>query len=122
MSGFDFVVTSRFHGVIFSHVLSKPVIALSYLPKIEDLMRTVGHDRYCLEIEHFDADSLIERFKSLVEERDALTLLFREKSEAYSRVLQRDFDELFLAKPRKRQWRLRQVDLDKVGKCSSEMR
>ena len=34
MSSFDFVVTPKFHGVIFSHLLGKPLIALSYLPKM----------------------------------------------------------------------------------------
>ena len=67
MSGFDFVVTSKFHGVIFSHLLGKPVIALSYLPKIDDLMRAVGHERYCLDVEHFDVDTLVKSFQSVVE-------------------------------------------------------
>ena len=53
MSNYQFIVTSRFHGVIFSQLLSKPVIALSYLPKIHHLMRTAGVDRFC-----FDADNL----------------------------------------------------------------
>ena len=95
MSSFDFVVTSKFHGVIFSHLLGKPVIALSYLPKIEDLMRTAGHDRYCLDIEHFEVKMLIERFKLLVEKKDELRLLFRETSMTYADAVQMHFDGLF---------------------------
>lgn len=98
MSTFDFVVTSRFHGVIFSHLLAKPVIALSYLPKIQDLMRTVGHDEYCLDIEHFDVETLIGRFKVLVQDRDRLVSLFRGKSEEYSGALHTHFDRLFSGK------------------------
>ena len=75
MSEFDFVVTSKFHGVVFSHLLGKPVIALSYLPKIENLMRTAGHDRYCLDIAHFEVNSLLEKYSLLVEENDQLNSL-----------------------------------------------
>jgi polysaccharide pyruvyl transferase WcaK-like protein len=97
MSSFDFVVTSKFHGVIFSHLLEKPVIALSYLAKIDDLMRTVGHDRYCMDIENFDVGALTERFKLLVEEKDHLASLFRNTSETYANALHTQFDNLFLA-------------------------
>jgi polysaccharide pyruvyl transferase WcaK-like protein len=96
MSSFDFVVTSKFHGVIFSHLLGKPVIALSYLPKIGHLMRTVGHERYCIDAEHFDADWLIERFQLLVHESDQLRSLFRKISAAYAHALHTEFDKLFL--------------------------
>ena len=58
MAGFDFVVTSKFHGVVFSHLLAKPVIALSYHNKIDDLMRPVGHSHYCLNLETFDDECL----------------------------------------------------------------
>jgi polysaccharide pyruvyl transferase WcaK-like protein len=95
MSSFDFIVTSKFHGVIFSHLLGKPVIALSYLAKIDDLMRAVGHDRYCLDIEHFDVKALMETFKSLVDEKDHLRSLFDKTSATYADALQVHFDSLF---------------------------
>jgi polysaccharide pyruvyl transferase WcaK-like protein len=95
MSTFDFVVTSKFHGVIFSHLLGKPMIALSYLPKIDHLMRAVGHDRYCLDIEYFDVDTLIESFASAVEERDYLSAMLRVSSATYADALRTHFDNLF---------------------------
>jgi polysaccharide pyruvyl transferase WcaK-like protein len=96
MSGFDFVVTSKFHGVIFSHLLGKPVMALSYLPKIDHLMRTVGHDSYCLSVEHVDANWLIEGFQRLAREKSDLKSLFRKTCEAYSRTLKDEFDAVFM--------------------------
>lgn len=95
ISALDFVITSKFHGVIFSHIMGKPVIALSYLQKIEDLMRAVGHDRYCLDIEHFEVEPLIESFQSLVREEEYLRGLFRKTSLRYSDALRVDFDRLF---------------------------
>ena len=97
MSTFDFVVTSRFHGVIFSHMLSKPVIALSYLPKIDHLMKGVGHESYCIDIERCDAASLIGRFALMVEQEDALRSLFNRTVKAHAAALEPEFDRLVLA-------------------------
>jgi polysaccharide pyruvyl transferase WcaK-like protein len=97
---FDFVITPKFHGVIFSHLLEKPVVALSYMPKIDYLMRRVGHDQYCLSIEDFDVRSLIETFTSLVYESSHLRELFRETSAAYAGVLEVEFDNLLLREMR----------------------
>jgi polysaccharide pyruvyl transferase WcaK-like protein len=38
MSGMDYVVTSRFHGVVFAHLLNKPVLAIAHHRKVIDLM------------------------------------------------------------------------------------
>ena len=100
LSTFDFVITTKFHGVIFSHLLEKPVVALSYLPKIDYLMRRVGHQKYCLSIEDFNVRSLIEAFTSLVHESGHLRELFRETSAAYAGVLEVEFDNLLLKETR----------------------
>lgn len=96
MSTFDFVVTSKFHGVIFSHLLGKPVMALSYLPKFHHLMQAVGHEQYCMEAEQVTAGWLIEQFKRMVAESDQLKALFRETSARYSKALAAEFDKVFL--------------------------
>jgi len=96
MSMFDFVVTSKFHGVVFSHLLAKPVIALSYHNKIDDLMRPVWHSHHCLNIENFDDECLKRAFTSLVEEAQDLKSKFRQTTNAYSNSLKTQFDELFV--------------------------
>jgi polysaccharide pyruvyl transferase WcaK-like protein len=95
ISTLDFIVTSKFHGVIFSHLSGKPVIALSYLAKIDDLMRTVGHGEYCLDIEHFELSTLLEKFKSLVDNADHLRKLFRTTAATYADELHGQYDNLF---------------------------
>ena len=64
----DVVVTSRFHGLIFSSLLERPMLALSYYRKMEELMERMGQDDYVLPITTLDVDSLIGRFLAL--ERD----------------------------------------------------
>jgi polysaccharide pyruvyl transferase WcaK-like protein len=95
MADFQFVVTSKFHGVVFSHLLGKPVIALSYHHKIDDLMKAVGHDEYCLDIEHFDLPGLIDTFKRLVVNAENLKCLFRQATMTNQDALKSQFDNLF---------------------------
>jgi len=95
MSTMDYVVTCKFHGIVFAHMLEKPVISLSYLPKMDDLVRDVGHGEFSLSVEHFEVDWLIRKFQLLVEQRQALRALFRHRAKTYSEALQTHFDGLF---------------------------
>lgn len=96
MSRFDFVVTSKFHGVVFSHLLEKPVIALSYHNKIDDLMRVVGQGDHCLNIETFDDECLRGAFTTLVEDAEEVRAKCRQTTSSYSDALKAQFDELFV--------------------------
>lgn len=96
MSEFDFVITSKFHGVVFSHLLEKPVVALSYHRKIDDLMRTVGHDQHCLNIANFDLEHLKSAFTGIVADAQALKSKFRQTTALNSNALKAQFDGLFL--------------------------
>lgn len=97
MSTFDFIVTSKFHGVIFSHLLAKPVVALSYHRKIDDLMRKVGHEEYCLPVSRFTADSLIATFGTMVRNEEKLRALFCHIARAHGDAVETQFDRLFEA-------------------------
>jgi len=96
MAEFDFVLTSKFHGIIFSQVLGKPVISLSYHKKMEFAMRAAGQERFNSSIERFDAAWLMEAFRCLVESRVEI----QRKSEAvvsgYAARLAKQFDGLLL--------------------------
>jgi polysaccharide pyruvyl transferase WcaK-like protein len=96
MSGFDFIITSKFHGIIFSHVLRKPVISLSYHRKMDVAMEAVGQNRFCADIEHFDVEWLIEAFRSLVDESGSIKSKSAATVEAYAAALSEQFDSLFL--------------------------
>jgi polysaccharide pyruvyl transferase WcaK-like protein len=97
MSKFDFVITSKFHGVIFSHLLGKPIVALSYHRKIGDLMRTVGHEQYCLDINSFKVDVLIETFGLLVDNSEAFRSRCHQIAMMRRSAVQEQFDGLFVS-------------------------
>jgi polysaccharide pyruvyl transferase WcaK-like protein len=95
MSEFDLVVTSKFHGIIFSQLLGKPVIALSYHRKMEVAMRVAGQDRFCANIESFDADWVVTAFRSLMNESSSIKLAFAAAVLANATALSAQFDSLF---------------------------
>jgi len=97
ISEFDFIVTSKFHGVVFSHLLEKPVVALSYHRKIDDLMRIVGHQEYCLDIESFDVEDLKSAFAAVVTNSQMLKSKFRQATSAYFNALKEQFDTVFVS-------------------------
>lgn len=92
----DFVVGTRFHNILFSILLNKPTIAISFHHKCSSLMSQMGLADYCEDINHLQADRLIEQFGRLKENADSLKAMLKEKveerrdalDEQYSAILQ----------------------------------
>jgi polysaccharide pyruvyl transferase WcaK-like protein len=95
MSGFDFVVTSKFHGVVFSHLLQKPVVALSYHNKIDDLMRATGDTERCLQIGDFSVGDLKGLFSAAVAQAGDLRAKYRRFARERAAALASQFDDIF---------------------------
>lgn len=90
----DIVVATRFHNILFALLCSKPVIAISFHHKCRSLMRSVGLDKYCLDINEFNADSLIETFMDLqknagqvVAQSEKMTKQFRDTLDQQYRII-----------------------------------
>ncbi len=95
----DYIITCRFHGVIFAHLMNIPVIAIAHHPKVATLMADLGLSDYCLDIDTFDAGLLERTFTHMVNHRDEIKARMREKAECYGRALSRQFDSLFSGAP-----------------------
>ncbi len=95
MRPMDLIVTSRFHGVVFAHLLNKPVLALSPHPKVSSLMNDLGLAKYCLDIRTCDPNTMQETFLSLVANRDEIKNRMAEKAACYEKTLLTQFDQLF---------------------------
>jgi polysaccharide pyruvyl transferase WcaK-like protein len=92
----DYIVTCRFHGVVFAHLLNKPVMALSHHPKVTALMNDFGLSEYCLDIRTCDLDMLISTFTRLVANRDDIKSRMAAKVACSKNELTIQFDNLFL--------------------------
>jgi len=95
MASMDYVVTCRFHGVVFAHILNKPVIAISHHPKMSTLMNDLGLEEYCIDMHACDADVLTDKLVSLVKNGQAIKKKMAEKLACYREELAEQFDQLF---------------------------
>ena len=95
MSGCDYIVTSRYHGVIFSHLLGKPLIVLNYQAKSDVAMRAAGLGEYSADIEYFDPNWLIHAFSSLVHNCEIIKTKEERTVKVYMEKLREQFDALF---------------------------
>jgi len=99
MSAMDYVVTCRFHGVVFAHLLNKPVLAISHHPKVADLMEALGLSKYCMDIQTFDPNRLTDTFASLVNDADEVKSSMAVSLAGYRSQLASQFDDLFPRSP-----------------------
>jgi len=95
LSSMDYVVTCRYHGVIFAHLVNVPVLAISHHPKVATLMNDLGLLEYCLDIQTCDLDLLKNTFLRLAENRDQVKARMSERLACYRRELSTQFDALF---------------------------
>jgi polysaccharide pyruvyl transferase WcaK-like protein len=98
LSQVDCYVTCRFHGVIFSHLLNVPAIAIAPHHKVTRLMDDAGLSEYCLDISECSAGRLTAMLDRLVENRDEMKFLIRRNVANAQRVLTAQFDGLFPTK------------------------
>ena len=95
MSSMDYVITCRFHGVIFAHLMNIPVLAIAHHPKVSALMADLGLGEYCVDIDNFGVDEVIDRFQQLVTNREAIKVQMAARSGLYREKLKQQFDGLF---------------------------
>jgi polysaccharide pyruvyl transferase WcaK-like protein len=95
MSALDYVVVCRFHGVVFAHLLNKPVLALSHHPKVAALMDDIGLSRYCVNIRTRDVELLADKFLAVVNDENAIKRRMAERLACYRARLTEQFDGLF---------------------------
>ena len=91
----DYMVTSKYHGVIFSHLLQKPVIATGYHQKVNTAMQAAGQKQYSESIENFEPAWLIDSFQSLVRNREHIRSQQADAVAQFTQSLRKQFDDLF---------------------------
>jgi polysaccharide pyruvyl transferase WcaK-like protein len=95
MSLMDYVVTCRYHGVIFAHLLNKPVLAISHHPKVAALMTDIGLAKYCVDIRGLELSLLTDVFVTLVSNGEEIKGFMADRLSCYKRELTEQFDKLF---------------------------
>lgn len=93
----DCYVTCRFHGVVLSHLLGVPALAIAPHPKVTTLMEEVGLSDYCIDISQCRANSLMLKFDRMVGNEKEVKLRMRRHVSICQEALIRQFDHLFPA-------------------------
>ncbi len=91
----DLVIASRFHGVLLSLRLHKPVVALSYHKKINELMTDTGQGEYCLSIADFEVAALKERFTHLAANLAEASAQIGQREDTYQAALDEQYAHIF---------------------------
>jgi polysaccharide pyruvyl transferase WcaK-like protein len=95
LSATDVVVATRFHNVLMSLLLSKPVIAISFHHKCSWLMSDMGLSEYCQDINRINAEALIAKFEALVQHADELARMIAQRIEEARCALDEQYEVLF---------------------------
>jgi len=93
----DCYVTCRFHGVVLSHLLGVPALAIAPHPKVTTLMEEAGLSDYCIDISQCRPDSLMLKFDRMVGKPQEVKGRIRDHVLICQGALRRQFDHLFPA-------------------------
>ena len=105
---------TRFHNVLLALLCDKPVISISFHHKCASLMSVMGLSEYCLDINAFQADKLIEKFCELETKLDIIKRSTRAKAMEFRAALDEQYEYIF-KDMWSRQSRLRRSDMNRMG-------
>lgn len=98
----DAVVATRFHNVLCSLILGRPVVSVGYAAKNEELMRDFGLGEYCQNVWDFAVERLDEHFGKVTADPDAVRSAMLSQAASHGATLARHYDDLvsrFLRSP-----------------------
>jgi len=95
----DVVVATRFHGILLSFLLNRPVLGISNHHKMSDLMRSMGQSQYLLDIDSITFESLTDRFTLLESNREAVTRELAHHVTEFRRALDQQYTALLSTSP-----------------------
>jgi polysaccharide pyruvyl transferase WcaK-like protein len=91
----DLVVATRFHNVLLSLLLGKPVVGITFHHKGVSLMTQMGLAEYCLDMNTLDAQRLIQQFCKLENDADRVKSAIRRKTNEYRKALDQQYAAIF---------------------------
>ena len=96
----DVVVATRFHNLVLALMQERPVLALSYHPKIQSLMADMGLQDYCQDVATLDVARLIEQFRSLELHAPTIRSAIARQTAEYRRSLAEQYQRVLRAEAR----------------------
>ena len=94
LPGVDYVVASRLHGILLSHLFEKPVLAISYDRKVDAHMTAMGQMHYSADIHGFTSDELMVKFSALQENNAVIRNQIENRKNAFKERLALQYDHI----------------------------
>jgi polysaccharide pyruvyl transferase WcaK-like protein len=91
----DLIVANRYHAILISLMMNKPVLGIAYHEKSRALLEQAGQGDYVLKIEDFKTEDLIERFEDLEANAPALKKRIAERMAPLREALEQQYDAVF---------------------------
>jgi polysaccharide pyruvyl transferase WcaK-like protein len=91
----DLVVANRYHGILISLMMNKPVLGVAYHEKSRALLAQVGQGDYVLNIADFKTEELIARFAKLEANAPAIKEQIAEHMAPLRQALAQQYDTVF---------------------------
>jgi polysaccharide pyruvyl transferase WcaK-like protein len=91
----DLVVANRYHGILISLILNKPVLGVAYHEKSRAILAQVGLADYALNINDFNVGELVERFRAMEINAPAIRIGIAERMAPLRSALQEQYAAVF---------------------------
>jgi len=91
----DLVVANRYHAILISLMMNKPVLGVAYHEKSRALLEQAGQGEYVLDIADFKAEELIERFSAMEADAAAIKKRIAERMAPLRKALEEQYDTVF---------------------------
>jgi polysaccharide pyruvyl transferase WcaK-like protein len=88
----DMVVASRLHGIILSHLLDKPVLAISYDRKVRVHMETMAQERFCFDLRECTVPKLRGGLDALKSDSTAVSTVIHSRVREFGQELKKQYD------------------------------
>jgi colanic acid/amylovoran biosynthesis protein len=89
------MVATRYHGVVLSLALERPVLAIAYHDKTRDLMSWFGQGDYVIDGDSFSAEALSKLIARLETEGASISDSLRQQLPSFRSAVQAQYDEVF---------------------------
>lgn len=89
------VIAARFHGIIISYILNKPVLGIAYQKKTFDLMKQFNQSDYTLDIKSTDLSLFQRLFIALESNSNFIKKEIERKIDLFKRELEAQYDMIF---------------------------
>lgn len=80
----DYLIASRFHGLLFSFMSKKPVITVAFHFKLSALASEMGQEDFCIDIANFQTEQMETLFETLVSRREQISQTIDMRASTYA--------------------------------------